>query len=69
MLLLGLPTYLLLRERMTIDWQHALIAGFVIGAAPVGSCNGGRLAPLTPFSPPRLSRASAAPWAVRHSAP
>jgi hypothetical protein len=35
MVLLGMPTYLVLRQYRRIDWLQALIAGFVIGTAPL----------------------------------
>jgi hypothetical protein len=34
-LFLGLPAYLVMRRRWAIDWFHATIAGFVIGAVPL----------------------------------
>ena len=33
--LIGLPAYLVLRERRPVDWPEALYAGFLIGALPL----------------------------------
>lgn len=35
-LVFAIPAYYLLRLRMPIDWAQSIIAGFVIGAVPVG---------------------------------
>jgi hypothetical protein len=35
-LLLAVPAYYLLRRKMPIDWAQSIIAGFVIGAVPLG---------------------------------
>ncbi len=35
MLLIGLPAYLVMRRYWAIDWGHAVLAGAVIGAAPI----------------------------------
>lgn len=36
-LVLGLPTYFVMRSRYRVDWMHALIAGFLIGALPLAA--------------------------------
>lgn len=37
MLVLGLPTYLVMRTRQRVDWNQALIAGLLVGAIPLAA--------------------------------